>query len=392
MTPPTDDPAPQCAVCHLPAPAARPFCGWCGAAAGAPVTLPRTLLRPTVFAAAPREPILLPLVTSSLFTRLSEASRKPFRLGLFLVLATLVVFPLLRLHGPSVVMAALGVPLLFVIYLWQSDAFRDIPARALVIAAVLGAGLGAAWWWWAGVFVARAFDISLAAGAQLQRALNIGMPITTVGALLMLLPAVVVRLLRITSRESLDGFAVGALGALSYTAAGTLTWMGPQFTAGLLANYSPGRLIEETMLYGVVDPLTAAAAGGLVGLELWFRPSSRTSRHPKRLRAALAVMPAVVLAIYLAVFLVDAMQYPRATELGLNLVLTALALLTLRFSVQMALLHELTDTPGDSPVPCLHCDHLVPDMPYCPDCGAAARASSRTWRRARATAAGPRAN
>lgn len=372
----------ECPACHSTVPAAR-FCASCGAELDAPVKLWRVLLRPRVFAGAPHEPITVPLVTSSLFIRLPEPGRKPFRLGLFLGLAALVAFPILGLLGPAVIMTALGVPLLFALYLWRSDAFRDIPACALAVAAASGAVIGVAWWLWAGAVIARSFNVSLAAGAQLQSALSSGLVITAVGALLMLLPSAVTRLTGARSGESLDGFVIGALGALCYTSTGTITWMAPQFVAGLLDNYSPWRLLEETILYGVVEPLTAAAVGGLVGLELWFRPGPRAQRHPVRMRATLTTFTVVVLAIYLAVFVVDAAQLSRAAELAINFALTALALLTLRFALQMALLHEAPDPATGQAVLCLHCAHIVPDMPFCPDCGAATRASSRTARRLR---------
>ena len=41
------------------------------------------------------------------------------------------------------------------------------------------------------------------------------------------------------------------------------------------------------------------------------------------------------------------------------------------------------DPATGEPVGCLHCDRTVPDAPFCPACGAATRASSRTWRRSR---------
>ena len=380
-------PTQQCPACHAAVPA-EVFCGACGAYLDRPVTLKHTLLRPSVFAAAPRQPIILPLVTSSLFPRLSDSSRKPFRLALLLGLAALVICSWLRLFGPLVIVTAFGIPLLFVVYLWQSDAFADIRFRALAMAIAIGAGTGVGWWLWAGVRVANSYGVPLGVGAQLQDSIDLGMVVTVVGALLMVSPAVVVRLLGWTSGESLDGFVIGALGALSHAAAGTITWFAPQFTAGLLEHYGPSRLFEEAYLYGLVDPITAAAAGGLIGMELLFRPNRRALRHPGRLRAALAIFTVLILGLYIGVYAVDAAALPMAAEVGINTALMAVVLLTLRCAVQMALLHEEPDPAGGQPVPCLHCERTVPDTAFCQECGAATRASSRTWRRLRWTLTG----
>ena len=97
-----------------------------------------------------------------------------------------------------------------------------------------------------------------------------GIAIPIGSAVLMLVPAVVMRFLRPT-RESLDGFVIGALGAICFTAAATLTRLAPQFATGVIAGDRPASvLLVQAGLQGVAVPLTAAALGGLVGAALWF--------------------------------------------------------------------------------------------------------------------------
>ncbi|MBU3750260.1 MAG: zinc ribbon domain-containing protein [Mycobacterium sp.] len=367
-----------CAVCGSTVPAAA-FCENCGADRAAKITERQRLLRPRAFVAAPREPITLPLVTSSLCPHLADTDRIPFRHGLFLALALLICLSVLKILPAIVVLTALGIPLLFVVYLWRSGIFRDLPARALLLAPIIAIALSVSWWLWTGNLVARAYGIPLAGGFQIRDLIDLGLAATFADSVLMLVPAAVVRLLRLPSCESLDGFIIGALGALCYTSAGTITWLTPQFTRGLLDSYSQGRLLSEGILYGIFDPLTAAAAGGMFGLLLWFRPARRPG-DPAWMRLRLVVCALLGASYYIAVYSVGAANASRLTEAVINTGITALALLTLRVAIQMAVLHESPDPATSLPVRCIRCERTVPDTPFCPDCGGAARASARSAR------------
>lgn len=372
-----------CSHCGATVPVTN-FCGYCGADMNDPGRL--ALLRPDVFAAAPTESVLLPMVTSTLFPQLPQIHRNPFRMAMAAMLMGVLVLSVLRWHGPLVSLIGLGVPSLFVLYLWQAELLRDIPIRALTMASTVGAALGVGWVAFTGGLIARSYGLSSAAGFVLQALIGVGLLISVGGAILMVAPAVIVRLLigrRSPTLESLDGFSIGVLGALSFTAAATTARLGPQFVTGIIVKISTPRLLIEAVLYGVAVPLTAAAAGGLIGIVLWFQPGKRAADHPGLVRVILLAFSLLVVMIYTAIWVIDASRLPKWPQLTLHIAITVVALVAARFCLQLALLHEQPDPFTCGPILCVHCRRVVPDMPFCAACGAAARASSRSSRRRR---------
>ncbi len=181
---------------------------------------------------------------------------------------------------------------------------------------------------------------------------GIGIPLG--GVILMLIPAVIVRLLRPPTRESLDGFMIGAMGALTFTAAATLTRLAPQFGTGVVSKRPMDSIIVEAGIRGVAVPLTAAAAGGLIGAALWFtRPPSKENQHPGIVRLVLVSFAVAVLVVYLGLGLIDVAHFPQVLMLVLYLALALVALLLLRVGLQLALLHEAHDEiESDEPLLC----------------------------------------
>ncbi len=355
------------------------FCGLCGDPMDTGSGTAPMLLRPNTFSASPNERVLVPHLASAMFPHLPGRSRTPFRVTLLVGVAALAACVLLRIPAAAIAVSAVGLPLLFVLYLRVSRLTRDIPRVSLTLAAVLGACLGAGWVLLTGGIVARTYNVSISAGLALHHLFSQGVAIPATGMLLMLLPAVVVRVVHRGTRESLDGFVIGALGALVFTAAATLTRLAPQFSTGLFAHTRPVRgLLVEVVMIGVTIPVTAAAAGGLVGILLWFTPAGR---HDRRVGLLLAAIAATVLLVHTAVAVVNITGIPQMIMLAIHLVAAVLAVLALRLALQLALLHEQPDpVRPDEPLLCIHCEMVVPDMAFCPACGAATRASTRTSR------------
>ena len=378
-------PTMECSVCQLDVPAGN-YCGLCGYHLEDKPGNGPGWLRIKAFSASPGEHLLTPNIVSSLFPQLPPKSRLVFLLGLGLVLVALVLATAFRLPAALITVAALGLPLLFLIYLQEADAHRDIPSATLILTSALGIALGVGWVLLTGAAVARSYGVPLGAGISGFKMLRDGLGVPVGGMVLMLVPAVLVRVFRPGPRESLDGFALGALGALMFTATATLTRLAPQFATGMVARARPMEgLIVEAGIRGIAVPLTAACVGGLLGAALWFtRPANRKHQGRNYIRLILASMAIAVIGMYAALGLVDVARVPQLLQLAVHLTIAALALLALRVGLHLALLHEAHDEAhDDEPILCPYCNHVVPDMPFCAACGAATHAASRSSRTAR---------
>ncbi|MDT5067158.1 MAG: hypothetical protein QOK02_3313 [Mycobacterium sp.] len=366
-------PSTVCPACGTDVPVGA-FCGSCGANLLAGEGDRRNRLRIGSFAAAANEHVLQMSLASSLFPQLPQRSRTPFRFGLVALLVTSSVFAALRWQAPLIATAALGLPLLFVVYLRETDAHRDLPARTLAATAILGIALGAGWAHITGVIDSHTYDVAMGYGEDLGHALLEGLAIPVSGALVMLAPAVLVRLVRPPFTEVLDGFVIGSLAAAAFVVAATVARLAPQLATGPTAqDRSIGALLVEAGIQGVAVPVMALAAGGLIGTALWF---NRTR--------VLVLSIAAVVVLFAGLGLLEASPIPDGLQLGLHLVFALLALLALRIGLQVALLREEHDvTNAAEQVLCPQCDHVVPDMAFCPNCGVAARSASRTSRAAR---------
>jgi hypothetical protein len=374
----------DCTTCHDEVPDAN-FCGTCGCDQGQ--TQSRVLpawLRPRNFGAEPSEGVLRPYLVSALFPHLTKRSRRPFRIMIAIALVALLAFALLRLPAAGIAVAALGLPLLFAFYLRAARIDLDIPRSMLWIAGLSGALLGAGWVLLSGGIVSRNYGVPMSVGLALHHLLRAGLLIPTVGVALMIVPMVVVRLIWREKRDALDGFVIGALAALMFTAAATLTRLAPQFTTGLIAHARPVKgMVVEAALCGITVPITAAAAGGMVGMLLWFRhPVHAGEENDGRVRPALVLLTAVALLLHAAVGVLDIMGLPQVWMLVVHLLMTLFVLIILRICMQLALLHEKHDAIHEAqPILCDRCGHVVPDMAFCPACGAAAQATPRSARR-----------
>lgn len=309
-------------------------------------------LRLNRFAGAPSERVLSPRITSTIFPRLPPPGRRVFRVCLVVMLTALLTLAALRITPALIAVGALGVPLLFALYLRECDIHREIPRGQLALSVVLGAALGVAAMLTTGKLVADSYEVSIVAGMAVIHYLRHGLGIPLAASLLKLVPAAVVRLLSRPPRMALDGFAVGAAGALAFSAAATLTRLAPQFALGAVASSrSVSGLIVEAAISGFTVPLAGAASGGTVGAALWFTPDPAASpQDRRRARVALAVLAVAVVLIFVGVVITDVAGLSQWMVLTIHLLLAFAALAMTRVALQIALVHEAHD-PAIGPLP-----------------------------------------
>ena len=321
-----DRPMMECEVCQLDVPAGE-YCGLCGAPLSQHSHDGPHWLRARSFSAAPGQHLLRLSITSSLFPHLSPRSRTSFMLGLVALVLVLVATAMLRLPGALVAVAVLGLPVIFGIYLRESEFNQDAPRGNLWLTAVLSIALGVGWALLTGAAAARSYGIPLGAGIAAARVLRMGVGVTLGGLLLMQVPALTIRLLRPGHREALHGYAIGAHAAIYFTAAATLTRLAPQFGTGMISRDRPMQgLLVEAGIRGLATPIIAATVGGLIGAALWFtRPPHKKQHHRGYVRLTLTLIAVVVGLVYALLGLIDVVQLPQLVQLALYAALTLLA-------------------------------------------------------------------
>ena len=358
----------QCRLCGREI-SAGPFCEFCGAQQCHGRAVGPDWLRIHHYCAAPAQHVLRPAVVSTFFPQLPRRSRPVLALTFVALLATLAALVVLRWQAPAIGVAVLGFPVLLVTYFGTSGALRDVPRRTWMLAAGLGATLGVGWALLTGAWVARSYGIGFGAGvAGGPNSTSLGVPLGAV--LLMVTPAVVVRLIDSKASRSLDGFVVGVTGATSFGVAATVVRLAPQLATGLVARQRPLQgLLVEAGIRGIVIPMTSAAIGGVAGIALWFTRRPGGSGRRRSLFAAVAV---VAVAVIWGAALADASGLGPLQELLLHLGVTVAALAVLRLTLQLALLHEAHGTPRpDLTIRCPECGTVRTETAFCPWCGLA---------------------
>jgi hypothetical protein len=299
-----------------------------------------------------------------------------------LIAVLLVILALADLEAPLIAVSALGVPLLFQLYIFEVDPYESSFVIPTIVVFGLGAGLGVGWALIGGPVVTEALRPQLSSTLTSGQALNAAVAVPVVGQILMCIPVVLLRLARTARTEALDGFTAGVTGALGFTLAATLAELSSRLSNGISAHQPFLSVLTEGLIRGISVPLVAAAATGFVGTALWSHTGNLSAAGGRWLTSPVVAL-VVALAIQVGVGFTDVAGLSDSELLLVHLTVLCLALLVVRVGVHHVLLHEARQDNAMSvgaPRVCPHCQHVVPAMTFCPQCGVAEHATARSQR------------
>lgn len=373
------DEAPALATCracgnHVPP---GEFCGACGAHLLSEADV-KAHQRRHAYAAHPGEHVVHLSVVSTLLPHLPHRRSAPFRLALLIGGVAMFALGLARMTGPGIAAAALVVPVLYLLYLYEVEVYTEEPVWVIGSTFVVGALLGIPWALVAGPRLTATLVAGIGQGPSAGDLVVGAVLAPAVAQALMLVGAMIVYATRRFYDEALDGFTFAAAGALGFTFTATLVNLFPQLQQGLFSTTQPMANALDIVQRGLLQPILNASTTGLIGGALWLH-RGELRRH-MRLRLFGSVPAAIVIAIvFQAVFAAAGfLLNSAALRVLVDALTVGLLLIWIRVAIHHMLLAEAVDVEIGPQMVCTHCHHLVPRTAFCPHCGIATRATPKT--------------
>lgn len=331
------------------------------------------------FAAAPDERVRAIALVSTLFPQLPRADMRSFRLAFAAGVAIIVALALLGYFPIALAAAAVLVPLLMVLYLWDVDIYEDEPVWVIGATMLWGVIAGIAF----GLLVRGLPSGGFGRSAVTDILINgVGLPVVA-AALMVAGPLLLLR--NRSFNDVLDGATFGAASAVSFSGAHLIIQALPIFGAGLRPQGDPLPWIVQLLSLGVLQPVIAAGAIGAFLAAVWLRYRSPVS---DRNALRLAGQPVVALIGALALLVAAGLAKSTLTQIPQTIVLAvlaAVALLWLRQALHLGLLQESREVNVERDMRCPNCGLMTPEHSFCGNCGISLRALPTTHKAAKIT-------
>ena len=356
------------------------FCTRCGAHQGTTGQGGDARKRRNRYAAHPSEHVLQPAIFTTIFPHLGHAKVHEFRWAFVVGAAALVVLYAAGLISAAILVAIFLVPVLYLIYLYETQVYRDEPA--LVLGFILGGG------------AVLGIVVTVIERALYNPYANFGNPLRgagiSVGALLflgLLLPVVQEAVkplpaLFLPNRrdfpETVDGLVFGIASGLGFSVAESLVGFSSVIT-NLPVHTVSGNWIYDLTTIAVLQPLLHGSATGIVVAAVWRLRRGRFSSRELG-GVGMAVIAHVAFSLGTQVWK-DALLSPLFV-LAWQTATVGAVLIYVRYLLHHSLLEEAAHM-GFAETVCANCHMHIVASGFCPNCGMALTAAPASVKRAR---------
>jgi hypothetical protein len=321
-----------------------------------------------------------PSIFTTIFPHLGHHKIHEFRWAFIAGLAGILVLYLAGLISAAILLSAFLVPVLYLIYLYEAQVYRDEPA--IVLGFTLGGGIVIG-------IVATVFERIIYnpfqyaanpftnAGVNIGGLLIVGLLLPVVQEALKPLPAYFLPK-RADFPETVDGLVFGIAAGLGFSLAQALIGFSEVLT-GLPAHVEPGNWIYDLTTLAVFQPLLQGSATGMIVAAIW---------RWRRGRLAGREIGAVVMAVIAHIAFAGGTQLMKETSVSPLFILVwqgaivGALLIYIRYLLHHALLEEAAHM-GYAETVCPNCHMHIVASGFCPNCGMALTASPNAVKRAR---------
>ena len=362
------------------------FCTRCGAHQGTTQEAGNARSREHRYAAHPGEHVAQPAVFSTLFPHLGHHKIHEFRWAFIAGLAGVVILYAAGLITAAILVSAFLVPVLYLIYLYEAQVYRDEPA--LVLGFTIGGGLLVG-------IVVTLFERVIYNPFQVVPN-PLGMASVSVGAVLVLgfvvpviqealkpLPAFFLPN-RADFPETVDGLVFGIASGLGFSVAETLIGFSSTL-ASLPPHVTPGNWIYDLATIAVFQPLLQGTATGMIVATIW---RYRRGRLAGRELAAVAMAVLAHIAFSSGTVLMKETATNPLFILLWQALVVGMLLIYIRYLLHYSLLEEAAHM-GFAETVCPNCHMHIVASGFCPNCGMALSAAPTGVRRGRRPRAEP---
>ncbi len=360
------------------------FCTRCGAHQGTTGELSRAKTRSHRYAAHPAEHVLQPSMFTTIFPHLGHQKVHEFRWAFAVGLAGILILYIAGLITAAILVAIFLVPVLYLIYLYEAQVYRDEPATVLGFTIGGGAVVGLVL-----TLIVRALDNPYtsvgnplhAASISVGALLFLGVLVPVLQEALKPLPALFLPR-RSDFPETVDGLVFGIAAGLGFSVAESLVAFSGAL-AGLPAHVAPGNWIYDLVTLAIFQPLLQGSATGMIVAAVW---RYRRGRLGKREIGAVAMAVIAHVAFALGTQLLKDVGVTQLFVLVWQAAIVGAVLIYVRFLLHHALLEEAAHM-GFAETVCPNCHMHIVASGFCPNCGMALTAAPTAVKRARRPAA-----